>query len=340
MTNRNAETLTHLYAARTALTAYRQSLDQANAATQPSAKLTALYTARAHHADYLAALKRGDYVYQDGKGRINTKLGFDFEKTVADSGADKWAVWQQVEPLTAKAYATIAASFQINFSIYASPWRSRLIIEINQILFPLIGSNPPDWSARELGDILAIRAELGECEGSQTYEACVAILDLDELQRSDIKTELRNRLTLNIRVYVGTTFGAELLTNFQLAEAELFLFRRGCAGNDLNCLTIALDNSQAHGLAAYSILNSALKREIIEKVNEIVGFDYDGLYGDEALPTLVGTTLTAWSDATVSARALYLNIPFRYNRFEAVLVTTQPSFEGEIGCFRQKPSIF
>ncbi len=42
MTNRNAETLTHLYAARTALTAYRASLDTANAATQPSAKLTAL----------------------------------------------------------------------------------------------------------------------------------------------------------------------------------------------------------------------------------------------------------------------------------------------------------
>jgi len=205
MTNRNAETLTHLYAARTALTAYRASLDTANAATQPSAKLTALYAARAHHADYLAALKRGDYVYQDGKGRINTKLGFDFEKTVADSGADKWAVWQQVEPLPPGDIAAILNMLQAQFDAFIADWRSRIIVEINAILQTNLPdlSPMPDWTGRNFLYIVAARAALETCIKASDFRACLATSPVVEFQTA--------WYIVQIRAVVGNDFDAALL---------------------------------------------------------------------------------------------------------------------------------
>ncbi|MDZ4763105.1 MAG: hypothetical protein SGI73_01040, partial [Chloroflexota bacterium] len=210
MTNRNAETLTHLYAARTALTAYRQSLDTANAATQPSAKLTVLYAVRDRHADYLAALKRGDYIYRDGKNVINTKLGFDFEKTVADSGADKWDVWQKVEPLPTGNINVIGNALQVQFPTFIEAWRVALIVQINAILqSKLPGLTPvPGWTGRNYLYVLTARVALELCanQNDAAFRTCLAGSTVAEFE-----TVLRDWYIAQIRAVVGNDFDSSAL---------------------------------------------------------------------------------------------------------------------------------
>ncbi len=235
MTNRNAETLTHLYAARTALTAYRAALDSANAATQPSAKLTALYAARAHHADYLAALKRGDYVYEDGKGRINAKLGFDFEQTVIDSGADKWDVWQKVEPLPQGDITAIATLLQAQYTAFIADWRSRIIVEINALLqTKLPNLSPiPDWSGRNFLYVAAARAALESCinqgQVDAAFRSCLVVSTVSEFQ-----TVLRTWLTIQIRGSVGLEFNDGGITTVRLLN--IYETMLSCLSTDFACL--------------------------------------------------------------------------------------------------------
>jgi len=335
MTNRNAETLTHLYAARTALTAYRQSLDQANAATQPSAKLTALYTARDRHTDYLAALKRGDYVYRDGKGSINTKLGFDFEKTVADSGADKWDVWQKIEPLAAGDVTAIGNTLQTVFPDFIEGWRLQLVSAINTILqarFPELPTAVlPTWVGRDFVYAVIARAELETYVQNQTTAFPTL---LETAITPEFQTAVRDWYLLKIRGLVGSTFLVPNVVNVvDLGAGYRYLVDGQVTAANLDGLTQRLVQPAASALKLElrQAMNMALKNTIIARVNEMVGFEYTGAFGEEALPTLVNGVLTPWTDQSVSARALYENVPFRYRRFQAALKAIQLANQGSRG---------
>ncbi len=333
MTNRNAETLTHLYAARTALTAYRQSLDQANAATQPSAKLTALYTARDRHTDYLAALKRGDYVYRDGKGSINTKLGFDFEKTVADSGADKWDVWQKIEPLAAGDVTAIGNTLQTVFPDFIEGWRLQLVSAINTILqarFPELPTAVlPTWVGRDFVYAVIARAELETYVQNQTTAFPTL---LETAITLEFQTAVRDWYLLKTRGLVGSTFLVPNVVNaVDLGAGYRYLVDGQVTAENLDGLTQRLVQPAASALTLElrQAMNTASKNTIIARVSEMVGFEYTGAFGEEALPTLVNGVLTPWTDQSVSARALYENVPFRYRRSQAALKAIELAAAGD-----------
>lgn len=184
--------------------------------------------------------------------------------------------------------------------------------EINAILFPLVGNTPPDWNGRSDGAILAIRAELEECLVSEDFASCIENLGIPE-----INVTWRNWLTLRIRNLLGETFAPALLTNVELADADVFLNEGPCAADDLVCLTTQLASPNAQSLAAYPNMNLALKRKIIAAVNDIVGFEYDGMYLGTALEVPIASGNQAWTSDGVTASDLFVAVPFRYDRQRA-----------------------
>jgi len=233
-------------------------------------------------------------------------LGFDFEKTVADSGADKWAVWQKVEPLPQGDITGILNTLQAQYTAFINDWRSRLIVEINVLLVPLLGTQLIDWSSYSFENIFGIRLLLDACKNQtgSAFFTCVGAIGLEAFKLP---------FNLKLRELVGDTFNTANTLNLEaLVAGYAFLLDGMCAPDDLNCLSNRLNQPAAQSYTAYAAMNAALKEKIIATVADFVGFPYTGRHpsGSEfSMPNGV-----AWDIYTVTARYLYEHVPFRYHR--------------------------
>lgn len=109
MPNRNEQIIALLSDAIADLEQSKTVLADAKATTDPVVRAEKLRAAIARHEETRSALKNAKFIYNNGPTVINTRLKFNFHKTVAETDADKWDVLEALEPIANGAFDTIAA---------------------------------------------------------------------------------------------------------------------------------------------------------------------------------------------------------------------------------------